>query len=49
MRVTGVENGAALRRLVEREMPSVVLLDVGLPDEDGFTLARFLREKSGRV
>src|SRR5271163_918635 len=25
------------------------MLDVGLPGEDGFTLARWLREKSGRV
>ena len=39
----------ALRRLVEREMPALVLLDVGLPGEDGFALARWLREKSGRI
>jgi DNA-binding response OmpR family regulator len=48
-RVSGVDGGAALRRLVEREMPALVLLDIGLPGEDGFTLARWLREKSGRI
>jgi two-component system phosphate regulon response regulator OmpR len=48
-RVSGVEGGAALRRLVERELPTLVLLDIGLPDEDGFTLARWLRERSGRI
>src|SRR5437588_12429681 len=47
--VTGVEGGAPLRRLVERELPALVLLDVGLPGEDGFALARWLREKSSRV
>jgi DNA-binding response OmpR family regulator len=48
-RVSGADGGAALRKLVEREVPSLVLLDIGLPDEDGFALARWLREKSGRV
>jgi DNA-binding response OmpR family regulator len=48
-RVSGVDGGAALRQLIERELPQLVLLDVGLPGEDGFTLARWLREKSGRI
>ncbi|TAJ30370.1 MAG: response regulator [Reyranella sp.] len=49
-RVTGLESGADLRRLVDREMPALVLLDVGLPGgEDGFAVARWLREKSGKV
>jgi two-component system phosphate regulon response regulator OmpR len=48
-RVSGADGGSALRRLVERELPALVLLDVGLPGEDGFALARWLRERSGRV
>ena len=48
-RVSGADGGGALRRLVERELPALVLLDVGLPGEDGFVLARWLRERSGRI
>ena len=48
-RVSAADGGAALRRLVEREAPALVLLDVHLPGEDGFALARWLREKSGRI
>src|SRR5499427_7405947 len=48
-RVSGADGGAALRRLVDRELPQLVLLDIGLPGEDGFALARWLREKSGRI
>ena len=48
-RVSGADGSAALRKLVERDAPSLVLLDVGLPGEDGFTLARWLRERSGRI
>jgi len=48
-RVTGFDSGAGLRRLIERELPALVLLDVGLPGEDGFAIARWLRERSGKV
>ena len=44
MRVTGVADGQALRREIKRDLPSLVLLDVGLPGEDGFSLIRFLRK-----
>jgi class 3 adenylate cyclase len=48
-RVSAVDSGAALHRLVERELPALVMLDVGLPGEDGFALARWLRERSARI
>ena len=48
-RVSGADGGTALRKLLERELPSLVLLDVGLPGEDGFALARWLRGRSGRI
>src|SRR6187549_157202 len=48
-RVSGADGGTALRKLLERELPSLVMLDVGLPGEDGFVLARWLRERSGRI
>src|SRR5215467_868785 len=48
-RVSEANGGAALRKIVERELPALVLLDVGLPGEDGFSLARWLRERSPRI
>lgn len=48
-RVSAVDGGAALHRLVERDAPALVLLDVHLPGEDGFALVRWLREKSSRI
>jgi len=48
-RVSAADSGAALHRLVDREAPALVLLDVGLPGEDGFALVRRLREKSSRI
>jgi len=48
-RVSALGDGAGLRRLVERELPALVMLDVGLPGEDGFALARWLRERSSRT
>ena len=48
-RVSAIDGGAALHRLVERDAPARVLLDVHQPGEDGFALARWLREKSSRI
>jgi DNA-binding response OmpR family regulator len=48
-RVSALGDGVALRQLVEHELPALVMLDVGLPGEDGFALARWLRERSNRV
>ncbi|HSV47464.1 MAG TPA: response regulator transcription factor [Ramlibacter sp.] len=43
-RVSQVHNGAALMELMASDGPQLVLLDLGLPGEDGFAIARQLRE-----
>jgi DNA-binding response OmpR family regulator len=47
--VSGADGGTALRKLLERELPALVLLDIGLPGEDGFVLARWLRDAEALV
>jgi CheY-like chemotaxis protein len=43
-RVSQAHNGATLLRLMAADPPQLVLLDLGLPGEDGFSIARQLRE-----
>ena len=43
-RVTQLHNGRALMDLMPADPPQLVLLDLGLPGEDGFQIARQLRE-----
>lgn len=43
-RVTQLCSGSALLELMATDPPHLVLLDLGLPGEDGFSIARRLRE-----
>ena len=49
MQVAAVTNGALMRESLASRVPHIVLLDVGLPGEDGFALARWLRERHPRL
>jgi DNA-binding response OmpR family regulator len=42
--VVAVQNAGACRKALAEHQPDVVLLDVGLPGEDGLSLARHVRE-----
>lgn len=42
--VAEADSGQAMRAELDQALPHVVLLDIGLPGEDGLTLARYLRE-----
>jgi two-component system OmpR family response regulator len=43
-RVSSLQSGHALMLLMAADPPDLVLLDLGLPGEDGFAIARRLRE-----
>jgi two-component system, OmpR family, response regulator len=42
-RVSVAENGAALRRLLERGLPDLIVLDIMMPGDDGLTMCREIR------
>jgi two-component system OmpR family response regulator len=42
-RVSVAENGAALRRLLERNVPDLIVLDIMMPGDDGLTMCREIR------
>jgi two-component system OmpR family response regulator len=45
-RVTAVADGKAMRAAISTSHPDVIVLDVMLPGEDGFSLCRDLRARS---
>jgi two-component system OmpR family response regulator len=45
-RVTAVESGAALRKLIEKSVPDLIVLDIMMPGEDGLSVCRQLRTTS---
>jgi two-component system, OmpR family, response regulator len=49
MDVTAALDGTSALRMVRRSVPDIVVLDVMLPDMEGFTVLRRLREQEARV
>lgn len=44
-RVVGFDNAAQFYEALRREIPSLILLDIMLPDEDGLTVVKKLRQE----
>lgn len=47
--VLGVENGTALEQALATQEPDIIILDIGLPGEDGYSIAERLRRERPQV
>lgn len=47
--VTLCDGGRAFRALMKKETPDLVVLDLNMPEEDGLSLIRFLKQDKPRV
>ena len=47
--VTLCDGGPALRQLVKKQTPDLVVLDLNMPEEDGLSLIRFLKQDKPRL
>ncbi len=45
--VTLLDGGPALRKAVEKQRPDLVVLDLNMPEEDGLSLVRHLKQSGG--
>lgn len=43
LKAKGLEDGAALYAALKEEIPSLIILDIMLPDEDGISILKKLR------
>jgi two-component system, OmpR family, response regulator len=41
------DGGASLRQLIARKMPDLIVLDLNMPEEDGLSIIRDLKQRSG--
>ncbi|MCR4697065.1 MAG: response regulator [Lachnospiraceae bacterium] len=46
---TAIKSGQALLNYVDNEVPDLILLDVKMPDLDGYETLKFLRQKDGNA
>jgi two-component system phosphate regulon response regulator OmpR len=44
-RVSAADGGERMKRIIEEDPADLVILDVNMPGEDGFTLAKYLRSR----